>query len=168
MWPWASFTATTASLNSSKYSFCIDSNFCRTSSAFASVGNAITTRSLMQSSSKTCSSVGMIAGDLLVDALGAAVGPRKGPRRQIHTAGLLPSWLPQALPDLQIWGSWGWSARAGVYWPGRTASMRRLGLYLGQDVAGPVAGLARRANRQALGPGPPTCCHPRRPFAAGR
>src|SRR5258705_5942002 len=46
MLPLASFTATTASPSSSRYSFCMPSNFCRTSSAFASVGNAITTRSL--------------------------------------------------------------------------------------------------------------------------
>src|SRR5262249_17884747 len=45
--PLASFTATTASPSSSRYSFCMASNFCRTSSAFASLGNAITTRSLI-------------------------------------------------------------------------------------------------------------------------
>ena len=41
MLPLASFTATTASPSSSRYSFCMPSNFCRTSSAFASVGNAM-------------------------------------------------------------------------------------------------------------------------------
>src|SRR6478672_12497861 len=47
MFPLLSFTATTASPSSIKYSFCMASNFWRTSSAFASVGNAITTRSLI-------------------------------------------------------------------------------------------------------------------------
>src|SRR6516165_3963141 len=42
----------TASPSSSKYSFCMVSNFFRISSAFASVGNAMTTRSLMGYSSR--------------------------------------------------------------------------------------------------------------------
>src|SRR5271167_4431550 len=37
----------TASLSSIRYSFCILSSFCRTSSAFASDGNSMTTKSLM-------------------------------------------------------------------------------------------------------------------------
>src|SRR6478735_12591360 len=47
MFPLLSFTAITASPSSIKYSFCMASSFWRTSSAFASVGNAITTRSLI-------------------------------------------------------------------------------------------------------------------------
>src|SRR5208283_644494 len=45
MCPFGCLTAITASPSSIKYSFCSSSTLCRTSSAFSSEGNAITTRS---------------------------------------------------------------------------------------------------------------------------
>src|SRR5215831_13942160 len=66
-----SFTATTASPNSMRYSFCMASSISRTPSAFSSLGSSMTNKSDMDRPRRACDRIGFLK-PVLPGALGAS------------------------------------------------------------------------------------------------